>query len=49
MDFNKKFTPQTWPDHPEQATLEGKNKFVRFLDFPSVEKLYYLQVYSLLI
>ena len=23
-----KFTPQTWPDHPEQATMEGKNKFV---------------------
>lgn len=23
-----KFTPQTWPDHPEQATAEGKNKFV---------------------
>ncbi|QCR31680.1 cytochrome (ubi)quinol oxidase subunit III [Lysinibacillus sp. SGAir0095] len=23
-----KFTPQTWPDKPEQATMEGKNKFV---------------------
>lgn len=23
-----KFTPQTWPDKPEQATPEGKNKFV---------------------
>ena len=23
-----KFTPQTWPDKPEQATHEGKNKFV---------------------
>ena len=30
MDFNKKFTPETWPDHPEKATLEGKNKFVGF-------------------
>lgn len=28
MDFNQKFTPQTWPDHPEQATQEGKNKLV---------------------
>lgn len=28
MDFNTKFTPQTWPDHPEQATQEGKNKIV---------------------
>ncbi|SOB92221.1 cytochrome c oxidase subunit 3 [Ureibacillus xyleni] len=23
-----KFTPQTWPNHAEQATAEGKNKFV---------------------
>lgn len=30
MDLNKKYTPQTWPDHPETATLEGKNKFVGF-------------------
>ena len=30
MDLNKKFTPETWPDHPEKATLEGKNKFVGF-------------------
>lgn len=28
MDINTKFTPQTWPDSPEQATPEGKNKFV---------------------
>lgn len=28
MDINTKFTPQTWPDHPEQATQEGKNKLV---------------------
>jgi cytochrome c oxidase subunit III len=28
MDINQKFTPQTWPKHPEQATQEGKNKLV---------------------
>ncbi|HWL25580.1 MAG TPA: cytochrome c oxidase subunit 3 [Ureibacillus sp.] len=28
MDLNTKFTPQSWPDHAEQATMEGKNKFV---------------------
>lgn len=28
MDLNTKFTPQTWPDNPEQATQEGKNKYV---------------------
>lgn len=30
VDLNKRYTPQTWPDHPETATLEGKNKFVGF-------------------
>ena len=30
MDLNKKFTPETWPDHPEKATFEAKNKFVGF-------------------
>ena len=33
MDLNKKFTPETWPDHPETATLEAKNKFVGFWIF----------------
>nr|WP_106784000.1 cytochrome (ubi)quinol oxidase subunit III [Lysinibacillus timonensis] len=28
MDINTKFTPKSWPDHAEQATPEGKNKFV---------------------
>lgn len=28
MEVNSKFTPETWPDHPEQTTVEGKNKFV---------------------
>ncbi|MEK4285644.1 MULTISPECIES: cytochrome (ubi)quinol oxidase subunit III [Ureibacillus] len=28
MMLNTKFTPQTWPEHPEQATHEGKNKYV---------------------
>ncbi|BDH61016.1 cytochrome B oxidoreductase [Lysinibacillus sp. PLM2] len=28
MDINTKFTPKSWPDHAEQATVEGKNKFV---------------------
>lgn len=30
MDLNKRYTAQSWPDHPETATLEGKNKFVGF-------------------
>jgi len=37
MDFNTKFTPHTWPDHPEQATLEGKNKVVGFWIFLACE------------
>ena len=34
MDLKTKFTPQTWPEHPEQSTVEGKNKVLRFLDIP---------------
>src|SRR5699024_7245535 len=30
MDLNKKFTPETWPEKPELATFEGKNKFIGF-------------------
>lgn len=37
MDFNQKFTPQSWPNHPEQATMEGRNKFVGFWIFLSCE------------
>ncbi|WP_342471165.1 cytochrome (ubi)quinol oxidase subunit III [Ureibacillus sp. FSL K6-3587] len=28
MMLDTKFTPQTWPEHPEQVTQEGKNKYV---------------------
>ncbi|MGX9133541.1 cytochrome (ubi)quinol oxidase subunit III [Rummeliibacillus sp. JY-2-4R] len=30
MDLKTKFTPQSWPEHPEQSTVEGKNKFLGF-------------------
>ena len=48
MDFNTKFTPHTWPDHPEQATMEGKIKSL-VSGFSLPVKLYFSQVYSLLI
>ena len=37
MDINHKYTPQTWPKHPEQATMEGKNKVVGFWIFLACE------------
>ena len=46
MDFNKKFTPQTWPDHPEQATLEGKNKFVGFWLFLGGETVLFASLFA---
>ena len=46
MDFNKKFTPQTWPDHPEQATLEGKNKFVGIWIFSCRDTVLFASVFA---
>jgi len=28
MQVEQQFTPETWPEAPEKATLEGKNKFL---------------------
>lgn len=30
MHVEEKFTPKTWPESPEKATLEAKNKFLGF-------------------
>lgn len=46
MDFNTKFTPQTWPDHPEQATMEGRNKFVGFWIFLSCEVVLFASLFA---
>ncbi|MGE7090038.1 cytochrome c oxidase subunit 3 [Lysinibacillus sp. NPDC048646] len=46
MDFNTKFTPHTWPDHPEQATLEGKNKVVGFWIFLACEVVLFASLFA---
>ncbi|MCK1996289.1 cytochrome (ubi)quinol oxidase subunit III [Psychrobacillus psychrodurans] len=46
MDFNKKYTPQTWPDHPEQVTLEGKNKFLGFWLFLGGETVLFASLFA---
>ena len=46
MDLNKKFTPETWPDHPETATLEAKNKFVGFWIFLGGETILFATLFG---
>lgn len=46
MDINTKFTPQSWPEHPEQATMEGKNKFVGFWIFLACEIVLFASLFA---
>ena len=46
MDLNTKFTPQSWPDHPETATMEGKNKFVGFWLFLGGETILFATLFA---
>ncbi|WP_019416073.1 cytochrome (ubi)quinol oxidase subunit III [Paenisporosarcina sp. TG20] len=46
MDLNSKYTPQSWPEHPEQATLEGKNKFVGFWLFLGGETVLFASLFA---
>ena len=46
MDINQKFTPQTWPKHPEQATMEGKNKLVGFWIFLACEVVLFASLFA---
>ncbi|AQQ53825.1 cytochrome (ubi)quinol oxidase subunit III [Planococcus lenghuensis] len=46
MDINKQYSPQTWPDHPETATLEGKNKFVGFWLFLGGETVLFATLFA---
>ncbi|MFJ7738430.1 cytochrome c oxidase subunit 3 [Lysinibacillus sp. NPDC097287] len=46
MDYNTKFTPHTWPDHPEQATMEGKNKVVGFWIFLACEVVLFASLFA---
>lgn len=46
MDINQKFTPQTWPKHPEQATMEGKNKLVGIWIFLASDTVLFASVFA---
>lgn len=46
MDINQKFTPQTWPKHPEQATAEGKNKLVGLWMFLASDTVLFASVFA---
>lgn len=46
MDINTKYTPQTWPKHPEQATMEGKNKVVGFWIFLACEVVLFASLFA---
>jgi cytochrome c oxidase subunit 3 len=46
MDLNTKYTPHSWPDHPEQSTLEGKNKFIGFWLFLGGETVLFASLFA---
>lgn len=46
MELNKKFTPETWPDKPETATFEAKNKFVGFWLFLGGETILFSTLFA---
>ena len=46
MDTNERFTKETWPAHPETATLEGKNKFLGFWLFLGGETILFATLFG---
>ncbi|HZG71973.1 MAG TPA: cytochrome (ubi)quinol oxidase subunit III [Chondromyces sp.] len=46
MHAEEKFTPQTWPESPEKATLEGKNKFLGFWLFLGGETVLFASLFA---
>jgi cytochrome c oxidase subunit III len=46
MAAEQKFTPQSWPASPEQATLEGKNKFLGFWFFLGGETVLFASLFA---
>ncbi len=46
MDLNTKYTPQSWPQHAENSTLEGKNKFVGFWLFLGGETVLFASLFA---
>lgn len=46
MEIEQKFTPQTWPELPEKATVEGKNKFLGFWLFLGGETVMFASLFA---
>lgn len=46
MNVDQQFTPQTWPEAPERATLEGKNKFLGFWFFLGGETVLFASLFA---
>ena len=46
MDLKTKLTPQSWPEHPEKSTLEGKNKFLGFWIFLGGETVLFATLFA---
>lgn len=46
MDINQKFTPQSWPKHPETATMEGRNKLVGIWIFLASDTVLFASVFA---
>ena len=46
MDLNQKFTPETWPEKPETATFEAKNKFIGFWLFLGGETILFATLFA---
>ncbi|MDQ0215204.1 cytochrome c oxidase subunit 3 [Oikeobacillus pervagus] len=46
MQVEEKFTPQTWPESPEKATMEGKNKFLGFWLFLGGETVLFASLFA---
>ncbi|MBE3570147.1 MAG: cytochrome (ubi)quinol oxidase subunit III [Bacillales bacterium] len=46
MEAEQKFTPQTWPELPEKATIEGKNKFLGFWLFLGGETVMFASLFA---
>lgn len=46
MDAEQKFTPETWPSHPEKHTDEGKQKFLGFWLFLAAETVLFASLFA---
>src|SRR3954465_5820491 len=46
MQVEEKFTYETWPAHPEKATLEAKNKFMGFWLFLGGETVLFASLFA---